>query len=266
MAGPFPGMNPYLEFQTAWPDFHNRLIAEICNDLGAKLPGDYIARVDERIEVATTALDTPSSSYRPDVLVARVAARAASTGAAPAMATLEPTLVEILDRDPEDLRITWVEIRALPDLELVTAVEVLYPINKSWQGRQAYLDKRDKLHGLRVNLVEIDLLLGGAPLPMKERIEPGAYYAIVARGARLPVAEVYRWTVRDPLPRLPIPLREPDPDILIDLAGLVTRVYDLGRYGRTLRHDKPLPETAPLSPDDRAWVKSLSGHAENAKG
>ena len=57
---------------------------------------------------------------------------------------------------------------------------------------------------------------------MKQRIEPGGYYAIVARGARLPVAEVYRWTVRDPLPRLPIPLREPDPDILIDLAALVT--------------------------------------------
>ena len=89
--------------------------------------------------------------------------------------------MEILDRDPEELRITWVEIRALPELELVTAVEVLSPINKSWQGRQAYLEKRDKLHASRVNLVEIDLLLGGAPLPMKQRIEPGAYYAIVAR-------------------------------------------------------------------------------------
>jgi Protein of unknown function (DUF4058) len=104
-----------------------------------------------------------------------------------------------------------------------------YPINKLGSGRQAYLDMRDKLHDPRVNLVEIDLLLGGAPLPMKERIEPGAYYAFVARGARLPLAEVYRWTVRDPLPRIPIPLREPDPDVPIDLAALVTRVYDLGR-------------------------------------
>ena len=119
-----------------------------------------------------------------------------------AATALEPTLVEILDRDPEEVRITWVEIRALPDLELVTAIEVLSPINKSGQGRQVYLEKRDKLHASKVNLVEIDLLLGGAPLPMKQRIEPGGYYAIVARGQRLPVAEVYRWTVRDPLPRL----------------------------------------------------------------
>ena len=145
---------------------------------------------------------------------------------------LEPKLVEILDRDPEELRITWVEIRALPELELVTAIEVLSPINKSRQGRQTYLEKRDERHASRVNLVEIDLLLGGAPLPMKQRIEPGVYYAIIARGARLPGAEVYRWTVRDPLPYLPIPLRAPDPDILTWAA---TRA----RFATTPRSRKP---------------------------
>lgn len=260
MAGPFPGMDPYLEYQALWPDFHSRLIAGICNELGARLPDSYVARVDERIEVATSESD-PASSYRPDVLVGRFEGGATSPGVASARApsaTLEPKLVEILDRDPEELRITWVEIRALPELELVTAVEVLSPINKSWQGRRAYLDKRDKLHASRVNLVEIDLLLDGAPLPMKQRIEPGAYYAIVARGARLPVAEVYRWTVRDPLPCLPIPLREPEPDILIDLGALVTQVYDLGRYARTLRRGFPLPETTALTPEDRAWAESVS--------
>ena len=88
---------------------------------------------------------------------------------------------------------------ALPELELVTAIEVLS--RSTSPGKGAGLSgKRDKLHDSRINLVEIDLLLAAAPLPMKERIEPGAYYAIVARGASLPLAEVYRWTVRDPLP------------------------------------------------------------------
>lgn len=258
MAGPFPGMDPFLEWQAAWPDFHNGLIAEIRNSLGARLPDSYVARVDERIEIASWAPEPPSS-FRPDVLVGRIEQRAVSpavtSSSAPA-ATLEPRLVEILDRDVEELRITWVEIRALPELELVTTIKVLSPINKSGQGRRAYLDKRDKLHDSRVNLVEIDLLLGGAPLPMKERIEPGAYYAIVARGMSLPLAEVYCWTVRDPLPGLPIPLREPDADVVIDLAALVNRVYDLGRYARTLRHDTPLPETSSLASEDREWVES----------
>jgi hypothetical protein len=254
-------MDPYLEYQSVWPDFHNRLIAEICNELGAKLPDSYVARVDERIEVATAESDAPSS-YRPDVLVGRFDEGAASRTAASARAswaTLEPQLVEILDRDPEELRITSVEIRALPNLQLVTVIEVLSPIYKSWQGRRTYLEKRDQLHASRVNVVEIDLLLEGAPLPMKQRIEPGGYYAIVARGARLPVAEVYRWSVRDPLPSLPIPLREPDADIQIDLGALVSRVYDLGRYARTLRRGISLPETSALAPEDRAWAVSMGG-------
>jgi hypothetical protein len=268
MAGPFPGMDPYVELQTAWPDFHNGLIAEIRNELGARLPDSYVARVDERIEITSSALEPPTS-FRPDVLVARFEAgpTSAEIGSSTTQtATLEPTLVEILDRDPVELRITWVEIRALPELDLVTAIEVLSPINKAGQGRQAYLDKRDKLHESRVNLVEIDLLLGGAPLPMKRRIERGAYYAIVARGVRLPLAEVYRWTVRDPLLGVPIPLREPDPDVLIDLAALVTRVYDLGRYARTLRHGPPLPETTSLTPEDRAWVASRFSHSGHSDG
>ena len=268
MAGPFRGMDPFLELQAAWPDFHNGLIAEIRNELGARLPDSYVARVDERIEIASWAHEPPTS-FRPDVLVGQIEKRAVSPAVtlsrAPA-ATLEPKLVEILDRDVEELLITWVEIRSLPELELVTAIEVLSPINKSVQGRRAYLEKRDKLHDSRINLVEIDLLLAGAPLPMKERIEPGAYYAIVARAASLPLAEVYRWTVRDPLPGIPIPLRDPDADVVIDLAALVNRVYDLGRYARTLRHETPVPQSSSLTPEDRAWVESQCHDAEHRTG
>jgi hypothetical protein len=75
MAGPFPGMDPYLEFQGSWPDFHNGLIAEIRNELGARLPGSYIARIDERIELVS-ASDEPRS-FLPDVLVGRFEQRAA---------------------------------------------------------------------------------------------------------------------------------------------------------------------------------------------
>ncbi len=265
MAGPFPGMDPYLEFQAAWPDFHNALIAEIRNELGVNLPESYVAHVEERSEIASSGID-PSSLFEPDVLVGRFGATPEpSLGAAPT-ATFEPRLVEVLDHDPEELRITWVEIRALPELEMVTAIEVLSPVNKSWQGRLTYLAKRAQLRASRVNVVEIDLLLGGAPLPMKQRIEPGGYDAIVARGPKLPIAEVYGWSVRDPLPRLPIPLREPDPDVLIDLSALATRVYDLGRYARTLRPEFALPYAAALAADDLAWVESLSKRHMHANG
>jgi hypothetical protein len=36
MAGIFPGMDPFLEFQSPWPDLHNGLIAETRDELGAR--------------------------------------------------------------------------------------------------------------------------------------------------------------------------------------------------------------------------------------
>ena len=61
--------------------------------------------------------------------------------------------------------------------------------------------------------------------------------------------------MRDRLPAIPIPLRAPDPDIPIDLNELVGRVYDLGRYRRTLHYGQPLPDGLALPPGDREWAQ-----------
>src|SRR3954471_25029880 len=147
MAGPFPGMDPYIESQGNWQDFHNRLITEMCNSLGVQLPEDYVARVDESIEVVGCGEDE-GTGYRPDVLVARQGRTESSERSGPGgtgLATIEPILNEVVDRDPEEIRQTWLEIRRLPKLELVTVVEVLSPVNKGWPGRANYLAKRDDL-------------------------------------------------------------------------------------------------------------------------
>jgi Protein of unknown function (DUF4058) len=257
MPGPFPGMDPYIEFQQSWQDFHNRLIAELCNALGMQLPDDYVARVDERIELVD--FDGPQgTAFKPDILLARDEGgrrppRRSSGG--PAVATLDPVYFEIVEHDPEEVRHTWLEIRRLPDRELVTVIEVLSPWYKAGRGRAGYLARRRDLHARKIHLVEIDLLLAGRPLPMRRQLRGKHYLAIVARGPALPTAEVYAWSIQDRLPRIPIPLRAPDPDVPIELQPLVDRVYDLGRYGRTLRHDQRLPEGVPLHPDDRSWAE-----------
>jgi Protein of unknown function (DUF4058) len=259
MAGPFPGMDPYIEYQGNWQDFHNRLVAEMCNVLGVRLPEDYVARVDERIEVV--GFDGPEpTSDKPDVLVARgerLSSPGRPTGGA-APAAIEPVFIEVSDHDPEEIRHTWLEIRRLPDLALVTVVEVLSPSNKAWPGREMYLKKREDLHARKITLVEIDLLLGRLRVPMKQPLRGGHYFAIVARSATLPTAEVYRWTLRDHLPSIPIPLRAPDPDVSIDLQELVDRVYEFGRYRRTLRYDEKLTEAIPLNLEDRTWAEQAA--------
>jgi hypothetical protein len=96
-----------------------------------------------------------------------------------------------------------------------------------------------------------------APLP------PGDYYAVGARGERLPVADVYAWTIRHTLPTIPVPLRPPDPDVQLMLAELVTRVYDLGRYAGTLHYDRLLPVTLPLAAVDRDWAQDIEKRARS---
>ena len=67
---------------------------------------------------------------------------------------------------------------------------------------------RDALIDQPVNLVEIDLLLGGRPMPMGKNLPAGHYHAIVVAHRERPDAQVYAWTIRHALP-IPIPLRAP---------------------------------------------------------
>jgi hypothetical protein len=115
--------------------------------------------------------------------------------------------------------------------------------------------KRKLLIAEPIHLIELDFLLGrrllmGRPLP------PGDFYAFVARAERRPDCDVYAWSIRQPLPTIPIPLDPPDPDVLLDLAALYATAHERGRYGRMIHRDRPLD--LPLAPDDLAWAESLA--------
>ena len=51
MPSPFPGMNPYLEQEDVWHDFHERFIPLAATLLGAQLRPRYIVKIDEHIYV-----------------------------------------------------------------------------------------------------------------------------------------------------------------------------------------------------------------------
>ena len=67
---------------------------------------------------------------------------------------------------------------------------------------------------------------------------------------------VYSWTVHQPLPTIPIPLRSPDADIHIDLAQVFNVAYQRGRYARSLPYGQA--PKAPLTPEDAEWAVRLS--------
>ena len=49
MPSPFPGMDPYLERPSLWPDVYHELISQIRAALKPTLRPKYVARVETRV-------------------------------------------------------------------------------------------------------------------------------------------------------------------------------------------------------------------------
>ena len=137
----------------------------------------------------------------------------------------------------------------------MTVIELLSPSNKRGEGFLQYKVKRNALLSTRVHLVEIDLLVGGERLPLKDALPAGDYFAYVARGDRRPNCDVYAWSIRQALSKIMIPLAAPDPDIALDLGELFTTTYDRGRYKRSLNYS--VPPAAPLAAADQQWAAAI---------
>ncbi len=156
----------------------------------------------------------------------------------------------------DEVRDTWIEIRRLPDERLVTMIETLWPRNKGLSGLTDYLEKLHRLRTQGVNLVEIDLLIAGRRLPMAKPLLPGHFFAIVCRASKSETGDVYAWSLQQPLPKIPIPLEDPDPDVFLDLAEVFALAYQRGRYARLIHYDRPLD--LPLQPQDKEWAEKVA--------
>ncbi len=256
MTSPFPGVDPYLEAQGFWPDFHARFITYWGEALNDVLPDHYEARIDERL----TLVELPAEKVKriePDLIIT---GRGPSPGAQAVPAgveTIEPVTVPLFIE--EEARETFIEIRRRPDRTVVAVLELLSPANKEEPGRRSYLDKRNALLRKRVHLVELDLLLGGHRLPLSADYPIGNYFALISHADHRPNCNVYAWAIAQRLPNLPIPLQDPDPNVWINLAELFALNFQRGRYRRSI--DYTATPTLSLSPTEREWVRQVASVA-----
>jgi hypothetical protein len=256
MPSPFPGIDPYIESQGYWPDFHAAFNLYCRDALNEILPDEYEARLAEQLRLIEIAEPSDRTAL-PDVSVIHGGPGPRSfTQGAGGLLTLEPIAIDLPMEQLQEVRDLWIEIRRRPDRSLVTAIEVLSPTNRIGEGFWDYQAKRRKLIHQDVHLVELDLLVRGRRLPMSQDLPPGDFFAFVSRAGHRPRCDVYAWSVRQPLPRIPIPLLAPDPDVVLDLPALFTTGYDRGRYARWLDYAAPLD--LPLAPEDRAWAEELA--------
>jgi hypothetical protein len=155
-------------------------------------------------------------------------------------------------------RLYRVEIREVETMVLVTSIEILSPINKR-PGQEAYakyLRKRRELLRSEAHLLEIDLLRGGTRPPLQKPVPPAAYYVTLSRVEQRPTVSVWPIQLWDPLPVLPVPLSEPDPDATLDLGAMVDNVYEDGAYATVLNYRQP-PPPPPLTDDEAKYVEAL---------
>src|SRR5712692_4592551 len=257
MPSPFPGMDPFIENQE-WGDFHHAMIEEIRTALTPSVLPRYLVRVEESVYLVPVPEEGALSPRRerivPDVFMVRGEGDAApASGGVATMVAVEPvmlTLPSVVEQRQAYLTVRYRETR-----DVVTVIELLSPSNKQSgsPGQGLYLDKREKVLRSPAHLVELDMLRGGARLPMAQPLPPGDYYAFVSRAPHRPEVAVYAWLLSHPLPPIPIPLAPGDPDVLLDLQAAFATVYDRVAYAYAL--DYRQPAVPPFSDADASWVQ-----------
>lgn len=96
-----------------------------------------------------------------------------------------------------------------------------------------------------------------APLrpPLEQPVPAAPYYVTLSRAPDRPVVEVWPIRLAEPLPLIPVPLLEPDPDAVLDLSAVVTSVYERGGYARLIDYKQTPPPPA-LSVQEKTWLNS----------
>jgi hypothetical protein len=252
MPTPFPGMDPYLERPGLWNQVHADLIVSIRWFLIPLLRPRYHVAIEQ---MTYLSLLPPAERIVgiPDTLVISSEDQGSTTATAPAAAGGSPVAVEL--PMPEEVKHRYLEVRDVATGEVVTVIEILSPSNKiGREGREKYERKRLKTLGSLTNLVEIDLLRAGQPLPMKAPTRSD-YRLVVSRSQQRPWADVYLFGVRDVIPEIPIPLRPHETEPVLPLNQILHDLYDQSGYDLVIDYQQP-PDP-PLSDEDAAWAEKL---------
>ena len=258
MPSPFPGIDPYLESPLYWQDLHERFLPYAAEVLQPQLPNRYRARIGERV-----ILEAVERTIIPDLTVSlesaspESASRASSDSRLPDSPTPDASVFSAF---PDELREAFVEIIDRVGQRVVTVIELLSPTNKtSGTGREQYVQKQHEVLRSGTNLVEIDLLHGGAhtvAVPRANLVRHAPFHGLVSvwRAAQPLQCEVYFVRLQDRLPRLRIPLLPEDHDVALDLPAIFTRCYDAARYDLDLDYTQPPP--VELEHADLAWLEN----------
>lgn len=248
-TSPFPGMDPFLEDPAEWGGVHTWLLTSIGEQLTRAVAPNFSVKIEQHVSLMTEN-ETRTRQVVPDVYVVETWPQ--DTWAGTAVGIMTPTIVKPL----YELEVTerWIEIRDKRDPEVVTTIELFSPFNKAKKsaGRTAFLRKRNNVMMTRTHWVEIDLLRAGERPP--EVAGKSDYYALLKRSGVLDAYEVWYFDLRDRLPTIAIPLRQPFTDVPLDLQRAFADAYRRGNYANDIDYTGAVPEPA-VRPPIAKWVR-----------
>ncbi len=249
MNMPFPGMDPYLEHPVLWEGVHARLIVALANQLQPLLDPRYVTSVEERVFVEGPQRRIPDIWVQP----------AGDDEKSDAVVAADVDTAVIVEVEELEVRESFIEILdTYNNMKLVTLIEVLSPTNKAaGPGRESYTRKQQQTLDADCHLVEIDLLRHGRhvlsiPEWRLESLQPYDYLVCVNRWPQRHRYVLYPRRLRERLPRIGVPLVEPDPDVPLDIQAALQRVYNDGRYARRIRYDEACEPA--LDDVDQQWA------------
>lgn len=248
MNTPFPGMDPYLEHPSLWPDVHNSLIAAIRDDLSPRLAPRYYVGLERRAYLLTP--DDVVFIGRPDIAVIP------GHPATPELAVMPLAGVNVLEVEVpmnDSVSESYLEIHEVLTGKLITILELLSPVNKLHEeGRRKYERKRSSIFDSFTNLVEIDLLRAGEPMPIIGKPYKSDYRILISRGWQRPRSQLFHFNLRQPIPEFPLPLLRGEKGPMVDLNQILHALYARARFD--LRLDYTQPPVPPLAEEDSAWA------------
>lgn len=249
MVSPFPGMDPWLEGYL-WSDVHQDLSSAIKSLLAPLIAPKYVAR----LALATIMDESPESEIGimyPDVEIFRsnnVAEPAVMYGN---VELTEPTYV-VPFKLPIAVRTSIVEIRDAGNNKLITAIEILSPVNKRQPNLADYREKITDLHRNGIHILEIDLLRRGTrPFAYSKT---ASHYQMTLLRAKTRNADIWSVNIQDKLPIVPIPLCTPDPDVFLDLGKAMDIIFERSLYHLSINYSKQPPL---FSEQDWAWIQQI---------
>jgi hypothetical protein len=249
LSSPFPGMDPFLEEPSLWSSVHTRLMNSISDQLAGLVAPDFYVEIQQHVTILHPE-DEVARHIIPDVYVAEQRLATPPPTRTGAVIT-PPMLVEPLEQ--LEIHERFLEVRDRRNREVVTVIEVLSPWNKAagperWEAFQA---KRRAVMASHTHWIEIDLLRAGKrPAEVAEKSD---YYALLKRGDAPGPYEVWYVDLRDTLPTIAVPLRQPYVDVPLHLQAVLEDVYRRARYAESIDYTSAIPSLR-LRPADGQWA------------